>query len=136
MTPVESIRALRAVRLLTAIRLENPELYLVIHRWAKGEEKRLGNNDMYHRFSPYNFDGAHWYEAAVRFEELKAELVRAEAVSERDHRHSDFEVCDICAKAHELQRFYSRFAEHFGPIWAKKCLELTGQSRKAAVYAT
>lgn len=79
--------------------------------------------ELYHRWSPYNFQSADWQAAAERYVELMEHMRKLE-LSHKDGDHQDFVRCEACEEIAGLNQYHDQFAAHFAKTWARQLLEL------------
>jgi hypothetical protein len=84
--------------------------------------------ELFHRYSFFNFTRDTWREAAERYVELEAalaELTQADEAVDHDRLHEAFGRCELCEQLNDLLRRRKEFAEQFAGLWARNLLELT-----------
>ena len=84
--------------------------------------------ELFHRYSFFNFTPDTWRQAAERYLELEAALAELSKWDEAVDHDSLYEAlgrCRICEDLNELLRRRKEFAEQFAGLWARNLLELT-----------
>lgn len=85
--------------------------------------------EVYARFSHFNFASEAWREAAARYLELEAEILKLEHEDSdvvHDEIYEDFGRCGICERINELTKDETAFASRFAVVWAKELRSLLG----------
>lgn len=88
--------------------------------------------EIYVRFSHFNFNADQWREAAERYIELChriREVGEFDDAIDHDALAENFVTCHVCEELRSLEADQEEFAKEFARVWAEKALTLTEKSR-------
>jgi len=81
--------------------------------------------EIYVRFSHFNFNADQWREAAERYLEL-CKRIREVGEFDDDIDHDalaeNFVTCHVCEELHTLEDDQEEFAKEFAAVWAREAL--------------
>lgn len=82
--------------------------------------------EIYVRFSHFNFNADQWREAALRYLELCNKIREVGGFDDgidHDALAENFVTCSVCEELHQLENDQVEFAKEFAAVWAREALQ-------------